>query len=417
MGQYAVGDAKVSAGSCDGDTRADVGGRRERRGAALAAAGLTATLVMATAGCSTAALGAPSSAAKSGVPVTSATASGSASGSAAPVGGNSAGGAGGSGSAGGVTVTGSSSGSPGTPECTASALTISAATGPSGAGHQSELLRFANTGGHTCFVRGYPGVAQVHGSQTLQNAERTGSGYLGGLSGHSIPTVVLDPGHSASALVEALDAAPNGSNACTGAGATGLLVTAPDQTSSTQVPSLLTACADFQVHPITGASSASSGSGGPQPSSGLQVDITPEGGIALTPGGPAVAFTVLLHNPTTTDYAQVGLVVSFAHCTCTTSTLFPSGTLSVVDPRFSGTQSAPYDVEGFGTDFLNQTAVPAIAIAAGTTDVFTFHVQLSASQPANVSSGTSNVDVTLTDAANNQQVGPSPLAALPISIS
>jgi hypothetical protein len=385
---------------------------------------LAAALVTATAGCSTTALGAAGPAAKSGAPVTSATATAtvSASGSAAGAAGNSAGNAGGSGSNGGsgsgTTGAGSSSGSGGAPECTASVLSIDAVTGPSGDGHQSELLHFSNIGSHACFVRGYPGVAQLRGSQTLQNAVRTRSGYLGGLpSGQSIPTVVLDPGHSASALVEALDAAPNGSNACAGAGATGLLVTAPDQTSTTQLPSLLTACADFQVHPIIGASSGSGGSDGSQNSAGLEVDITPEGGIALTPGGPAVAFTVLLHNPTTTDYAQVGLVVSFGHCSCTMNTLFPSGTLTVVDPRFSGSQPAPYDVEGFGTDFLTETAVPAIAILAGQTDIFTFHVRLSSAQSAQVGHGASNVDVTLTDAANNQPVGPSPLASLPISIS
>jgi len=404
MRQHAVGDSKgmaVSPGNWAGG-RSDVVGRGARRGLALAAASLAvAGIMIAASGCSATAIGAPGPAATSGAPVSGA--------------GNGAGSASGGGSAGGAIGVGSTSGPAGTPECTALGLTITATTGPSGGGHQSELLRFSNISGHTCFMRGYPGVAQLHGSQTLQNATRTRSGYLGGLpSGQSIPTVVLESGHSAAALVEALDAAPNGSQACKGAGATGLLVTAPDQTSNTNLPSLLTACADFQVHPV---SSASSDAGGPQDSTGLQVDITPEGGITLTPGGPAVAFTVLLHNPTSTDYAQVGLVVSFGHCSCTASTLFPSGTLNVVDPRFSGVQSAPYDVEGFGTDFLNKTAVPAIAIPAGQTDIFTFHVRLSSAQSASVSSGTSDVNVTLTDAANNQPVGPAPLASLPISIS
>lgn len=389
MRQQAVGEPKVAAVSCDsGSGRGVVGGRGGHR-VALAVAGLVAVVMMAAAGCTRTALAARGPAATSSVPA--------------------------SGAGGGAIGIGAGSSTAGTPECTAAVLSLDAATGPSGDGHQSELLRLTNTGGHTCFVRGYPGVAQLHGSQTLQNAARTRSGYLGGLpSGQSIPTVVLQPGHSASALVEALDAAPDGSSACAGAGATGLLVTAPDQTSSTKLPSLLTACAGFQVHPISGASS---GSGGAQDSTGLQIDITPEGGITLTPGGPALSFTVLLHNPTSTDYAQVGLVVSFAHCSCTASTLFPSGTLTVLDPRFSGTQPAPYDVEGFGTGFLNKTAVPAIAIPAGRTDIFTFHVRLSSAPSATVSSGTSNLDVTLTDAANNQPVGPSPLASLPISIS
>lgn len=416
MQQQAAGDAKDRAVAGVSGTRQV--GRRTGRTAALAATGLAALLVAATSGCSTSALGAPTPAASSGATGASAASSGGAT-AAAVVNAGSGTGQGsnsGSGSGSGTGTSGSGGGSTGTPECTNSVLTVDAVAGPSGATHVSEVLHFSNIGSHACYLRGYPGVAQVHGSQTLQNATRTLSGYLGGLSsGQSIPTVVLDPGHSASALVEAEDAAPNGSNACTGAGATGLLVTAPDQYSSKPVPSLLQACASFQIHPITGASTGSGGSGGSQDTGGLTFDITPEGGITVTPGGPAVAFKILLHNQTTTDWAQVGLVVSFGHCSCTTSTLFPAGTLKVDDPRFSGTQSAPYDVEGFGTDFLNETAVPAIAIQAGDNDIFTFYVKVNSS--ASVSHGTANVDVTLTDAANNQPVGPSPAASLPISIS
>lgn len=414
MQHQTAGDTTGRADAFGSETRGV--GRRTKR-TAFAAAGLTALIAAATAGCTTTALGAPTQAASLGANGASATATPSSAGSAAASAGSGSGQGASSGGGSGSSGSGGSGGSSsGTPECTASALTIDAVTGPSGSTHVSELLHFSNNGSHTCFLRGYPGVAQVNGSHTLQNAARTQSGYLGGLSaGQSIPTVVLAPGHSASALVEAESAASNGSNACAGAGATGLLVTAPDQYSSVQVPSLLQACADFQVHPITGGSDGSGGSGGAQNSGGVTFDIQPEGGITVTPGGSTVDFKILLHDETTTDWAQVGLVVSFSHCSCTANSLFPAGTLTVDDPRSSGTQSAPYNVEGFGTDFLNQTAVPAIAIMAETTQIYTFHLHVNSS--SSVHSGTANVDVTLTDAANNQPVGASPAASLPISVN
>jgi len=86
----------------------------------------------------------------------------------------------------------------------------------------------------------------------VANAARTPSGYLGGLpQGHSAPPrVVLGPGQSAYALIEALDAATDGSGACAGRAATALLVTAPDQRSSTSLPVAFAICADFAVHPV-----------------------------------------------------------------------------------------------------------------------------------------------------------------------
>jgi hypothetical protein len=141
-----------------------------------------------------------------------------------------------------------------TPECTASDLRISATGGGAGLGHQSEILIFTNTGSATCFIQGYPGVAEIdQQSHILQNASRTPNGYLGGLGSNQStpPRVTLHPGVAATALIEALDATTSGTTACIGQSATAVLVTAPDQRSNTSVPVMLQACADFQVHPVT----------------------------------------------------------------------------------------------------------------------------------------------------------------------
>jgi Protein of unknown function (DUF4232) len=142
-----------------------------------------------------------------------------------------------------------------TPECTAAGLKITGSSGGAGLGHDAEVLKFTNTGTRACFMQGYPGVAEMRGAVTIQNAARTLGGYLGGLGQAytAPPRVVVQPGQSATAKVEALDAAPDGSATCIDQGATALLVTAPDQQASTSVPVVLAACADFQVHPVVGS--------------------------------------------------------------------------------------------------------------------------------------------------------------------
>lgn len=184
-------------------------------------------------------------------------------------------------------------------------------------------------------------------------------------------------------------------------------------TRAQATPPMTTAVAQHQPtnHKLTGPAPTHNGS--PQ----ITVTVAAQGSTTLTPGGPAIDFEVTLHNNTSTDLAQVGMVVSLGHCSCIPSTLMPAGTMTVLDPRFSGWRAAPYDTEGFGTDFLLRTAVPSLEINAGQTDVFKFQLMLNPTQSFQVVSGTSSVNVTMTDAANNQQLGPSPTASLPISVA
>jgi hypothetical protein len=140
-------------------------------------------------------------------------------------------------------------------ECSAANLTITGQDSGAGAGHEGLLLVFKNTGSAACFMQGYPGAAlKLPGGGTL-NAQRTMSGYLGGDEvDQSPPYVTVASGATVSALLEWSDVTV-GSGAmssanCSGYGATGLLVTAPDQTVSTSMAASQYVCNGFEIHPV-----------------------------------------------------------------------------------------------------------------------------------------------------------------------
>jgi hypothetical protein len=147
------------------------------------------------------------------------------------------------------------------PECTAEQLRITesdgAGAGDTASGHASLALRFTNAGPRACFLRGYPGVA-VSGLGGVLNAQRAMRGYMGGDAGQSPSPVTVPHGGTASALLEWLffpqdDSATVTTRNCPGYHAIRLLVTAPDQTTSTgfAAPGALTpVCWGFEVHPV-----------------------------------------------------------------------------------------------------------------------------------------------------------------------
>ncbi|WP_326560760.1 DUF4232 domain-containing protein [Micromonospora sp. NBC_01796] len=144
-----------------------------------------------------------------------------------------------------------------TPFCRKADLKVSRRATEAGSGHRAVILVFTNTGAGPCRTRGYPGVAGLDrdGNQVAQ-AERTRSGYLGGLGADTkAPTVTLSPGQSASATVEATAFDPATGNGCTPYA--GLLVTVPDDTASTQVPWTNDGCTGLEVHPVVPGTSGS----------------------------------------------------------------------------------------------------------------------------------------------------------------
>jgi hypothetical protein len=144
-----------------------------------------------------------------------------------------------------------------TPECGASVLRVSTASGGAGAGHVGLLIKFTNTGSTTCFMQGYPGAAlKLPGGRTL-NAQRSMSGYLGGDYRDSTPPyVTVHAGSTVSALLEWSDVPTGNSPAtvtaavCPGVTSTGLLVTPPDTTVSAGLSGLQNVCQGFSIHPV-----------------------------------------------------------------------------------------------------------------------------------------------------------------------
>ena len=82
------------------------------------------------------------------------------------------------------------------------------------------------------------------------------------------------------------------------------------------------------------------------------------------PGGPAVRFRVTASDSSAQTYPNLLPLVSLGHCTCTANTLFPAGTLQERESTSNVWQTIPYDVEGFGTDYLKADEPGGIQLIA-----------------------------------------------------
>ena len=134
--------------------------------------------------------------------------------------------------------------------CVADDITITAVTEQPANRNGAVLLHFTNTGHTACTTFGYPGVAVLDAARRQQyQAVRQPFGYMGGLHpGQAPPHITLAPGQQASALVEyGLVSEPSG-DFCPMT--TGLLVTMPNDTTSTRVNARLSDCGSAAVDPI-----------------------------------------------------------------------------------------------------------------------------------------------------------------------
>jgi hypothetical protein len=167
----------------------------------------------------------------------------------------------------------------------------------------------------------------------------------------------------------------------------------------------------------------SSASPGPQAAphgsaGGIDVTIAAPGPTTVQPGGAPMPFNVTLVNTTTADIAQVGMVVSLGHCSCSPpgARMMPPGSMQMLDPNTKAWVTVPYVAEGTGTDFLSQTLVPPFVLTQGQTVTYQLQLQLNANQNFTVSQGASAVDVTMTTVSTNTPIGVNPTASLPISV-
>jgi hypothetical protein len=148
----------------------------------------------------------------------------------------------------------------GPPRCAFAHLAISVGQIGAGLGHEGVSILFKNTGASKCSLSGYPGVAALGptGAQLAQ-AQRTPSGYLGGMQTGSTtpPVVVLGPGAVASALVEGTDVPEGVASSCPTYPA--LLVTPPTSTLSARLTVSLPGCSPLEVHPVVGGTTGKTG--------------------------------------------------------------------------------------------------------------------------------------------------------------
>jgi len=98
--------------------------------------------------------------------------------------------------------------------CGNSALRVTASHTQGATGHGNLVLRFRNHTSHSCSLYGYPGLDALGGAgHVIAHAKRTLNGFTGG-SRHGLRTIVVRPGHYASADVEWLNFHPGSGKDC-----------------------------------------------------------------------------------------------------------------------------------------------------------------------------------------------------------
>jgi hypothetical protein len=155
-----------------------------------------------------------------------------------------------------------------------------------------------------------------------------------------------------------------------------------------------------------------------QPGGALTATVTIlGGGSGLVPGGPAVRFRVTVTNKSAQTYSNLLPLVSLGHCTCTANTLFPAGTLQERESTSNVWQTIPYDVEGFGTDYLKADEPGGIQlISPGGVATFEYRVALKPATSAQVTRGQATLDVTLITLPGHTPVGQTPSGSAPIGV-
>jgi hypothetical protein len=136
-----------------------------------------------------------------------------------------------------------------TPSCRTAGLVIWLNTESNGtAGTIFYTLNFTNLSGHTCTLRGYPGVSAINlGGRMVGSAASR-------LTGHPVRTITVRNGRTATATLGAVDtgALPT----CAMTTAAGLRVFPPNQTTSRTIPFPFPACSNtgaafLRVDPVS----------------------------------------------------------------------------------------------------------------------------------------------------------------------
>jgi hypothetical protein len=136
------------------------------------------------------------------------------------------------------------------PPCSSGTLQVSNGGDESASGHREVTLVFSLApDARPCTLTGYPGVDSGAGGPLI-HADRTLSGFLGGLRGPAVtpPTITVSPSRPAHAVVEgaAVDRRDFERKCPT---YTDLQVTPPNTTDTVTVPATIDTC-ELQIHPV-----------------------------------------------------------------------------------------------------------------------------------------------------------------------
>ena len=130
--------------------------------------------------------------------------------------------------------------------CGNSALRVTASQTQGATGHGNLILRFRNRTTHSCSLYGYPGLDALNGSgHVIKHARRTLTGFTGG-STHGLRTIVVRPGHYASADVEWMNFHPVTGTDCRFSKS---IAATPAGTSHTVRITRSVSVCNLQVHP------------------------------------------------------------------------------------------------------------------------------------------------------------------------
>ena len=184
------------------------------------------------------------------------------------------------------------------------------------------------------------------------------------------------------------------------------------------MPSAAAAAAASTAPASTAPASTAPASPAAQPGGALTAAVTILGGASgLVSGGPAVRFRVTVTNKSAQTYSNLLPLVSLGHCTCTASTLFPAGTLQERESTSNVWQTIPYDVEGFGTDYLKADEPGGIQlISPGGVATFEYRVALKPATSAQGTRGRATLDVTLITLPGHTPVGLTPSGSAPVGV-
>jgi hypothetical protein len=152
--------------------------------------------------------------------------------------------------AGGILATAGAAGAA-VPACGNSSLAVTRAPSQGAAGHGAFWVLFRNVSHTTCSLYGYPGLDALdsHG-HVLAHAQRTLSGSMGGPG--VVHTVLVAPGHFASATVEWLNFNPVTAGNCRFSSS--VATTPPNTTHTVHLPVSVSICR-LQVHPTVAGTS------------------------------------------------------------------------------------------------------------------------------------------------------------------